>query len=212
VLIKIVVMRKETDKKQDKNRAIHFIKKNGLTVVLGIGLIIMVVNPEAKSWVMQQMMKTGIFNAHIKEPTKDKSDKKVPKLSFRDEDGNTVNTTSLKGEVIFINFWASWCPPCIAEMPSIEKLYEKFESHPEVRFLMVNEGEKLSKAKAFLEKKEYDFPIYKVNGKIPKNIYKGVLPTTLVLDKEGEVRYHHKGFANYSSEEFFNQIENLLKE
>lgn len=114
--------------------------------------------------------------------------------------------------MVFINFWASWCPPCRAEFPSIEILYSKFKDNPEVFFLTVNEDSDLSTAKAYLNKEKFSVPLFITNGNVPIEIYSGSLPTTVVLDKTGKIRYNETGFANYASGKFVKQMEELIKE
>lgn len=189
-----------------------YLKRNGLTLLMVLFIIVILVNPNAKSWVLQQLMRTGFFNAGIEQVDGDAARKPVENLSFKDESGSIVSTQSLEGKVVFINFWASWCPPCRAEMPSINNLYEQFKTHPDIAFLMVNLGETQAKAEQFLKEQDYNFPLYTLNRELPQDIYDGVLPTTLILGKKGYLRYHHKGVADYDSETFFKQIKDLLKE
>src|SRR5690606_16508266 len=75
-------------------------------------------------------------------------------VTFMDEDGKKVSLESLKGKVVFINFWATWCPPCIHEMPSINKLKQSFDADDEIIFLMVDVDGKLDKSTAVMEKNE----------------------------------------------------------
>src|SRR5699024_7271228 len=134
-----------------------YLKKNGLTLLMVLFIIVILVNPNAKSWVLQQLMRTGFFNADIEQVDEHAERKPVENLNFKDENGNVVSTQSLEGKVVFINFWASWCPPCRAEMPSISNLYEQFKTHPDIAFLMVNLGETQAKAEKFLKEQDYKF-------------------------------------------------------
>jgi len=118
----------------------------------------------------------------------------------------------LRGKVVFINFWASWCPPCRAEFPSIETLYTRFKNHPDIFFLMINKDSDPSAAHNYLEKEKYSVPFYQTNDNVPGEVYSGSLPTTVVLDKAGKIRFHHEGFANYGTGQFVKQIEELIKE
>ena len=111
-----------------------------------------------------------------------------------------------------INFWASWCPPCRAEFPSVETLYTRFRDNPDVFFLTINEDNDLATGRMYLDKEKYSVPIYQSHGNVPVELYAGTLPTTIVLDKNGEIRYHHSGFANYGANEFIKQIEELANE
>ena len=194
-----------------RHRLFQFIRKNGITILLGAFLVAMVVNPDVKSWVLRQLMVTGLFNADM---GKKKADPAPPAVDFdaMDTDGRRFNTSDLRGKVVFINFWASWCPPCRAEFPSIEKLYAGFRDYPDMFFLIINEDRDVAAAKQYLEKEGYTVPLFRIAGGVPDVIYTGTLPTTVVLDKQGTIRLHHEGFANYGSEKFRKQLEELLEE
>ncbi len=188
------------------------IKKNGVTIILGIGVIFLIVHPQAKSWILRRLMVTGIFNAHIESEKEESEHNNTVSLQFRNENGRIISTDSLKGQVVFINFWASWCPPCRAEMPSIQKMKREMEEEEDFRLIMVNVGEEQSKAKSYLKNEGYNFSINHSQGVVPETIYSGTLPTTVILDKNGSIRYHHSGAANYDSQTFLKQIKELLME
>lgn len=194
------------------NKLLQVLRNNGFSLVMGIAVIVLMVNADAKSFVLRQMMLTGLFNASIDKDATDTSAGTNVDFNFEDENGTVQSTASLRNKVVFINFWASWCPPCRAEFPSIERLYSKFKDNPDVFFLMINEDSNLTTAKAYLNKEKYSVPLYRSGGSVSKEIYSGSLPTTIVLDKSGKVRFHHTGFANYSSDHFLKQIEELVRE
>ncbi|WP_114789945.1 TlpA disulfide reductase family protein [Niabella yanshanensis] len=195
----------------NKKNKQHFVRKHGFSILVGLIIVILFVSPEAKSWTIRQLMRTGLYNVGI-----EKDAAVLPQLEtafdFEDEKGMIQNTAALKGKVVFINFWASWCPPCRAEFPSIETLYSKFKNNPNVFFLMLNEDEDWAAGREYLQKKNYITPMFKIKSAAPAAIYNGTLPTTLVVDKNGKVVFRHEGFANYASEEFISQIEALIKE
>ncbi|QIH34584.1 TlpA disulfide reductase family protein [Sphingobacterium sp. DR205] len=202
-------LRKE---KRHTNILWESIKKNGFTVFMGILLVTLFVSPDAKSWMLQQLMNTGIFNASLEKKEAAAIAESTADFEFKDQHGLVQHTSSLRGKVVFINFWASWCPPCRAEFPSIEFLYSKFKDHPQVFFLTINEDDDLAAANAYLKKEKFSIPFFKATGPIPHVIYNGDLPTTVVLDKNGKIRFHHEGFADYSSDTFVKQLEELIKE
>lgn len=204
--------KKNNEEIQVNNKLVHYIKKNGFTILMVIFVAVMFISPDAKSFVLQQMMKTGIFNATISQKEADSPNETTTSFDFEDEKGNVLNTASLKGKVVFINFWASWCPPCRAEFPAIEALYDKFKDNPNVYFLTLNEDKNFSVARSFMEKEKYVVPFFKTKGTVPAEIYSGSLPTTIVLDKNGNVRYRNEGFANYNSDKFVQQMEELSVE
>src|SRR5690606_34627752 len=114
----------------------QYIRKNGFTILLVIFIGVMFVSPDAKSFVLRQLMATGLFNASM--DGKRTAAPSAHDFRFVDEQGNIHHTASLRGKVVFINFWASWCPPCRAEFPSIETLYSRFKDNPDVFFLTIN--------------------------------------------------------------------------
>jgi len=195
-----------------RNMLLNFFRKHGFSTLMGISIVIMLVSPDAKSFVLRQLMLTGLFNASIDQETSETSDLSAIDFDFEDHKGNIQNTASLRGKVVFINFWASWCPPCRAEFPSIDALYSAYKNNPSISFVMVNEDNDISKAYKYLQKENYAIPFYKAVGNVPEEIYSGTLPTTVVLDKDGKIRLYHTGFANYASEKFMRQIEELMGE
>lgn len=119
--------------------------------------------------------------------------------------------TSLKafeGKTIFLNFWATWCPPCIAEMPNIQALYEEIDSD-NIKFVMVSLDEDFSKAQNFIKKKDYTLPIYFLNGRKPSVYNSTVVPTTYVISPEGKIVLERRGMADYHSVKFKTFLEEL---
>ena len=198
--------------KPPTNQFWQYIRKSGFTMVMVILIGVLFVSPDAKSFLLRQLMATGIFNASIDKKDTDTVNQVNSDFNFFDEKGNVVNTSSLRGKVVFINFWASWCPPCRAEFPSIEKLYSTFKDHPDFFFLTINEDNDIAVAREYLNREKFSVPLYRSSGNVPAEIYAGSLPTTLVLDKTGKIRFHHTGFANYTSEKFIEQMKELMED
>lgn len=194
-----------------------WLKKNWSTALLVSLFIILLISPDAKAWLMRQIISTGLLNSKIEEKNIEKPiEKEVLALSenfsVKDEDGKITNVSELKGKVVFINFWASWCPPCRAEFPSIQKFYEKYSSNNNLVFITVNMDEDLKAGTSYLEKEQFTIPFLTPNGNIPTEYFSGSLPTTVVLDKTGKIRMHHAGMADYSKDSFYEEINQLLKE
>lgn len=130
-------------------------------------------------------------------------------FEFSDENGS-IQTSSLQGKIVSINFLASWCPPCRAEFPSIETLYSKFKHNPDIFFLTINQDNDLATGRAYLNKEKFSVPLFITNGNVPREVYSGALSTTVVLDKDGPIRYHNTGFTNYASNKLKNQLRIIL--
>ncbi|PWN58347.1 TlpA family protein disulfide reductase [Chryseobacterium viscerum] len=194
-----------------------WLKKNWSTALLVFLFIFLLVSPDAKAWLMRQIISTGLLNSKIEEKNAEKPKGEITlstteSFSVKDENGKINNVSGLKGKVVFINFWASWCPPCRAEFPSIQKFFEKYRSRDELVFLTVNLDEDLDAGKMYLEKEKFTVPFLFPNGNIPKVYFSGSLPTTVILDKTGKIRLHHEGMADYSKDSFYEEIDKLLKE
>jgi thiol-disulfide isomerase/thioredoxin len=127
-------------------------------------------------------------------------------------DGKTVNFESLKGKVVFMNIWATWCPPCVAEMPNIQKLYEKVGSD-KIAFVMlsVDEGG-VEKVKKFIDKKGFSFPVYMPAAQLPQEFYSNAIPTTFIVSPEGKIVAKQEGMAEYDTKEVRDFLQSMVKQ
>lgn len=135
-----------------------------------------------------------------------------PELKFKDESGKTISLKSLKGKVVFINLWATWCPPCIHEMPSINGLRSTFKDNDDLVFLMVDMDNKIEKSKVWMESKNYDLPVHVMDSELPRELFNGSIPTTIIVDKQNNIVARHVGVADYNSPEIVEIMEKLLNE
>ena len=194
-------------------KLIQKIKDNigSISVVIIFGIIFL--SADAKTFVIKGLMKTGLYNAGIPEnKATNESAKMIPAgLAFMDLNGKVVKLSDQKGKVVFINFWTTWCPPCRAEMPSINSLHQKIGTNDQIVFLMVDADSKLQEAQKFMDKHSYQLPVFAAATDIPNEIFAGSLPTTLILDKQGRIVFHHAGMASYDKPEMLEFINGLLK-
>jgi thiol-disulfide isomerase/thioredoxin len=130
---------------------------------------------------------------------------------LNDLSGKSVNLNEFEGKVIFINQWATWCPPCVGEMPSIQKLYDKFKTNPNVVFLLISNDRNTEKAKAFIKKKGYTFPVYTTNYQAPSVFASQSIPVTFLISKDKKIIVHETGANNWGGEYMESIINELLK-
>lgn len=116
-------------------------------------------------------------------------------------DGEILNFADLKGKTVFLNIWATWCPPCIAEMPDIHELYKNVHSD-KIKFVMLSIDDDPQRTAKFIERKGYDFPVYIQTGALPQVYSSRSIPTTFVISPKGKIVVKHKGMAAYNTEKF----------
>lgn len=121
-----------------------------------------------------------------------------------------IQLEEFKGEVLFINFWGTWCGPCVAEMPSLQKLYDAKGEN--VKFAFIAIGDKPEKINSFLKKTGYTMPIYEPNLKFSKEIHPLTFPTTYVLNKKGEIVFMERGAVNWDAPEIHRLLDKLIAE
>lgn len=124
-------------------------------------------------------------------------------------EGGTKYFSESKKKVVLINFWATWCPPCIAEMPSLQKLYDAYGNKVDFYFVTSEEKEVVQR---FMDKKEYTFPVYIQTSKAPRLLTSSSLPTTYVIAKDGEIRVNKVGVADWDSKKTREILDRLLEE
>ncbi len=133
----------------------------------------------------------------------------TPGAQLVDASDKALDFSAFKGKVVFVNNWASWCPPCIAEMPSIQALKNRLKGE-DVVFVMVSFDEDPEKSKAFVKKRNFDFDIYFPGDRYPYPT--SSIPATFILDRSGAVISEHVGMADYSSDELAEQLKALANE
>ena len=166
-----------------KNEKAKFSLSNITTVFLVIFAAVVIFSPSAKGLLIQGLMQIGLFQPDIKQTDKSEhSNSPVSDIFFKDGKENIISLSELKGKVVFINFWATWCPPCRAEMPSIESLYQKVKDNKNIVFLMVDVDNDYAKAKKYMDRKNLTLPVYTPASAIPQALMSGTIPTTLILE------------------------------
>jgi thiol-disulfide isomerase/thioredoxin len=156
------------------------------------------------------LMKTGVMDIDVE------GEGELPEKNFdynfdiRDMDGSTVNMSSYKGKVVFINLWATWCGPCRVEMPSIQELYNHVDKD-KIIFVMLSldTEENQPKVTKYIREKGFSFPVFQPASQLPRQLQVGSIPTTVVIGKDGKIKMKKVGTANYATSEFQNFLNEL---
>ena len=172
---------------------------------------------EVIGFMQRGLLATGLITPKIEMTNQDDSQADITasttaipadfNLMLMDEDGQTILLEDFKGKPIFMNMWATWCPPCIAEMPNINKLYKEIGS--QVNFVMIALDDDFETAKAFNTRKGFDLPIYTLQSRRPPMYQSTTVPTTYVISADGNLMLTHKGMANYNTSKFKKFLEGL---
>jgi thiol-disulfide isomerase/thioredoxin len=126
-----------------------------------------------------------------------------------DDDGNKVPFATLNKKPVFLNFWATWCPPCNAELPGIIDIYEKYKN--DVNFVLVS-NESMVKVKAFAKKNSFNTNIFFRSSTVPPDFISQSIPTTYIISKNGVVVLSKKGAARWSSGSVEDILDKLISE
>ena len=118
------------------------------------------------------------------------------------------NFSDLRDKVVFLNFWATWCPPCVAELPEIQRAYDKYGD--QVAFVLATNQEP-AVVEAFMDKHGYKLPIFYLGPKTPEALNHRALPTTFIISKDGRIVTKKTGAANWDSKATYKIFEELLR-
>ena len=133
-------------------------------------------------------------------------------FSLPTRDGGTVHLSELRGQVVMINFWASWCGPCRQEMPLLQQLYGKYEPLG-FTLLGVNVEPDSTQAQDWLKKVPVTFPIlFDRDNKVSAQFGVEAMPSTVLIDREGNVRHVHRGYKAGDESTYADLVRSLVKE
>ena len=136
----------------------------------------------------------------------------APDFTLRTMDGHNLRLVEQRGQVVLVNFWATWCGPCRQEMPHLNKLYDKYRASGFV-LLGVNVDEDPQLAAGIAAKLGLHFPVLLDTDKKVSKLYAlETMPSTVLIDRDGRVKYLHRGYVSGYEDTYDKQIRELLKQ
>jgi peroxiredoxin len=136
----------------------------------------------------------------------------APDFTLKSRSGENIKLSELRGNVVMVNFWASWCGPCRQEMPLLQQLYDRYQGMG-FTLLGVNVDEEPTAAEKMLKEIPVNFPVlYDSDNKVSKQYQVKAMPSTFMVDRDGNVRFLHKGYKPGYEDEYQQQIRTLLRE
>lgn len=182
------------------------IKKSNIIYLIVIVLFLI---PQSRQY-LQVLIHKGL--AMFEPSAIDKSEQTVLSesdynWSLKNKNDEVFNFKETKGKVVLVNFWATWCPPCIAEMPSIQSLHNDYKD--KIEFVLISDEEFLE-INAFLKKKAYSFNVYNPITDLPEIFDVVSIPRTFLIDKNGHIVMDETGAVNWNSESIREIINKLL--
>jgi thiol-disulfide isomerase/thioredoxin len=182
------------------------LNRKSISNIVFVIAVIVLLYPPSREWFMGKIA----FSPSIK------SEDKVEQLASTNwqlknlKTTETINFKEFENKVVFINFWATWCPPCRAEMPMIQDLYNSYKN--KVVFIMVT-NENWEKVNNYFVEKNYDLPSYNSLSSPPENLTKtNSIPASYLIDKKGNIRISKVGAAKWNSNTITKFIDELVAE
>lgn len=157
-------------------------------------------------FVIAMMFALISFQAVAVEP-----DQIVPDFTLKSMEGENLRLEELRGQVVLINFWASWCGPCRQEMPILQKIHQRYERLG-FTVLGVNVDEVPEKARKIADRLALDFPLLLDTQQSVSEAYDvNAMPYTVLVDRDGQVRYVHRGYKPGDEAQYVNKLKPLLR-
>jgi thiol-disulfide isomerase/thioredoxin len=136
----------------------------------------------------------------------------APTITLKAPDGGPVSLAAMKGRLVLVDFWASWCVPCRISVPALENLYREFHARG-LEVLAINVDERRKDADAFLAGRQYTMPIiYDPAGNSPRDAGVYGMPTSFLVGRDGKIRFVHRGYSEKVLQSYRQEIEQLLGE
>ena len=184
----------------------NFLKKNWITLLLTAFLLSILLIPSFKEFVTRQILMKPSLEKVENEVTFTSEELNIQLKGVNVPDANLAD---FKGKVVFLNFWGTWCPPCRAEYPSIQKLYEAKKD--KVQFVLVAMQDEEEKVKQFLAENKYTTPVYLAKSPLAEKMLPKSFPTTFLIGQNGRILMKEDAAKDWNAEDVLQFIDSVTK-
>lgn len=197
-----------------QDRAKAYFRKSSRWKIAGDSLfyvfILLLIIPATRKPVASAFARLTMFSPNInKTADLPKAGEAEWALAFEDAAGQTQTLQNYSGDVILLNFWATWCPPCRAEMPSMQKLYDDYGDR--IKMVLISSEER-AVVEDYINEQEYTMPWYIQRSALSPGFEVNSIPTSFLISKSGDIVLKKKGAANWNSRSFREELDKLLAE
>lgn len=136
----------------------------------------------------------------------------APDFTLKSLEGSNLRLEEYRGQVVLINFWASWCGPCRQEMPLLDRLHQRYVDTG-FAVLGINVEGEVAPAQELIDKVPVTFPVLIDEGQLVSELYRlEAMPSTVVVDRDGVVRYIHRGYKPGDEAKYVEVVKELIRE
>jgi thiol-disulfide isomerase/thioredoxin len=151
--------------------------------------------------------------ARMQPPHLERQSQAASDLKFRTLDGEVQHLSATRGQVVFLDLWGTWCIQCVAEMPTVQRLYDRYKDDPQVKFLIVSRLDSPATVRSYARRNHLSLPFYVTQDEdIPQTMQFNQYPATFVFAKDGSLVSNHVGAADWSDRSVVSFIDQLRTE
>lgn len=188
-------------------KLLSFLKKHKSNILFGIVVLLLII-PQTRMPIQVFVQRIIAFSPSTIDEEKRETIQDYS-WNLRALNSSKINLEDARNEVIIINLWATWCPPCVAEMPSLQALYNDYGNQVSFYFVSNEKSETLNR---FMDRHSYSLPIFQPLEEAPAKLNSNSLPTTYVINKKGEILIKKTGVADWNSQKMRGLLDKLIAE
>lgn len=183
-----------------------FVKKNVVYLILLVIIAAFVVIKPLREFVSSQFGMTATVDKVVAESSFSDADMDIELQGINVPDANLKD---FKGQIIFLNFWGTWCPPCRKEWPSIEALYK--DKNQKMKFVLIAMQDKEEDVKKYLAENNYTAPVYIAKSPLTPKMLPNVFPSTFIVGKNLQILMKEENLADWNSESNRNFVDSVTQ-